>query len=451
MGKNNEIRNGRDKKGESLLAFPEKYILLDIETTGLSPAFDEIIEISALKIEKGEIKQEFSQLIKPTYEISEFITKLTGITNEMVEDAKSIKEVLKEFKDFFTKEDIVVGYNVNFDINFLYDNFQEHLNDYFENNFVDVMRIAKRVFKNEIESFRLKRLAEHFNISTKGIHRGLTDCNITWKIFKKTEEEMLNKFETLEKFLENKRKESCWSAKDTSASNNNFDIENPCYGKQFVFTGTLKMSRKEAMQLVVDFGGKVKDGVTKDVNFLVMGTMDYSRTITGEKSSKMIKAESLKLKGQDIEIIPEDVFLEMFPKLEKKMSKIKYEKNSYNKAKAFLILLSHRHTVEEIQEELGHHILHEFTPEEKQKMFEECIEEELISLEDIEKTKCNFFNKLKVLELLEILEKNKIEASERTKKPLIEKILKYADLTKYDFKPVYIWSKKGEEFRELMK
>ena len=74
----------RELKGKSLIEIPNKYIAFDIETTGLDPAYDEIIEIGAIKIENDKEIETFCTLIKPEYEIDEFITELTGITNEMV-------------------------------------------------------------------------------------------------------------------------------------------------------------------------------------------------------------------------------------------------------------------------------------------------------------------------------------------------------------------------------
>ena len=81
------------EKGKSLLDFPSNYVLFDIETTGLDPEYDEIIEIGAIKVDNNKVMDEFHSLIKPDNEIDEFITNLTGITNEMVENAANIEEV----------------------------------------------------------------------------------------------------------------------------------------------------------------------------------------------------------------------------------------------------------------------------------------------------------------------------------------------------------------------
>src|SRR5699024_10738657 len=90
----------RKNKGQSLLAFPDNYTVFDIETTGLDSKYDEIIEIGALKIKNNKIIDQFSFLIKPTSPIGEFITELTGITNEMVSDAPNINEILPKFLEF---------------------------------------------------------------------------------------------------------------------------------------------------------------------------------------------------------------------------------------------------------------------------------------------------------------------------------------------------------------
>ena len=83
-------------------------------------------------------------------------------------------------------------------------------------------------------------------------------------------------------------------------------------GKPACLRETLeKMARKDAMQIVVDLGGLVGNSVTKKTNYLILGNNDYCSSIKGGKSSKQKKAESLKLAGNDIEIISENVFYDM--------------------------------------------------------------------------------------------------------------------------------------------
>ena len=118
-------------KGKSLILIPENYCIIDIETTGLSPDFDSIIEVSAVKYINGLETDHFTSLIKPedTYDdgsyIDKFIEELTGITNEMLSTAPDPASVLKQFK-IFLGNDILIGHNINFDIIIFLTIFQKH-------------------------------------------------------------------------------------------------------------------------------------------------------------------------------------------------------------------------------------------------------------------------------------------------------------------------------------
>ena len=188
----------RELKGKSLIEIPNKYIAFDIETTGLDPMYDEIIEIGAIKIEDGKEIETFSTLIKPDYEIDEFITELTGITNEMVMDAPKINEVLPKFMDFI-KDSVIIGHNVNFDINFIYDNLINEDMNPITNDFVDTLRLSRRLLP-ELKHHRLSDLANYYNIDTTGSHRSLTDVRITIDIFKNLEKLVESKYSNIESF-----------------------------------------------------------------------------------------------------------------------------------------------------------------------------------------------------------------------------------------------------------
>ena len=155
-------------KGKNLTALPETYCVIDIETTGLSPDFDSIIEVSGIKYDHGKQIAEFSSLIKPeeTYDdgtyIDSFIEKLTGITNEMLSTAPAPLGVLPEFKNFIG-DSIILEHNVNFDINFLYDNFEHYLSETFQNDYVDTMRISRFLHPEEVYH-RLNDLSERYNL-----------------------------------------------------------------------------------------------------------------------------------------------------------------------------------------------------------------------------------------------------------------------------------------------
>lgn len=309
----------RELKGKSLIEIPNKYIAFDIETTGLDPMYDEIIEIGAIKIEDGKEIETFSTLIKPEYEIDEFITELTGITNEMLMNAPKINEVLPKFMDFI-KGSVILGHNVNFDINFIYDNLINEDMYPITNDFVDTLRLSRKLLP-ELKHHRLSDLANYYNIDTTGNHRSLTDVRITIEIFKNLEKLVESKYSNIKncKDVCKKKSHSGFKASDITTTNTEFDEDNLLYDKYVAITGTLeKMSRKEAMQIIADLGGHCQDGVNKETNYLILGNNDYNPILRGKKSSKLLKAESLKLKGKDIEILSENVFYDVLPKLENK-------------------------------------------------------------------------------------------------------------------------------------
>ena len=176
------MTNNRLYKGSSLFTFPSDYTVIDIETTGLSPAECEIIEIAALKIRNDEVVSDFTYLIKPTAPINSFITSLTGITNSMVSRSPNIKTVLSYFKEF-TQDDILMGYNVHFDINFIYDNMINSLGVPLTNDFVDVLRFSRKALPM-LKSKSQTNVAEYLGISSKGAHRALNDCIICNECYK---------------------------------------------------------------------------------------------------------------------------------------------------------------------------------------------------------------------------------------------------------------------------
>lgn len=304
----------REHKGHSLLIFPNDYTVIDIETTGLSPEYDEIIEICALKYRNKKMIDRFTTLVKPDYPIDEYITSLTGITNDMLSSSPALKDVIQPLFDFIGN-DIIVGHSVNFDINFIYDACKQYLSKPLYNDFVDTLRIARLLYKENHN--RLKDLSKKYNLSYDNAHRAEFDCLITndiLSIFNKEFTEKYGKNETISNVFRRYENGKLIPTKaaDITTDKTEFDIDNPIYGKTVVFTGALeKMVRKEAMQIVADYGGINGDNVTKNTNYLVLGNNDYHNSLKGDKSSKQKKAENYKLKGYDIEIIPENVFYDM--------------------------------------------------------------------------------------------------------------------------------------------
>lgn len=300
-------KTDRTEKGKSLLILPTTYTVVDLETTGLDPQWNDIIEFGAMRVENGIVSDRYSALVNPGYEIDDFITELTGITNEMLASAPIVADVLPKFLNF-VGDSVVVGHNVNFDINFIYDTCASVLKKSFSNDFVDTMRLSRRLFPQE-RHHRLCDLIERFNTGDAVEHRALADVEQTNRCYLYMRQHMEENAITIESLLPTK---NGFSAKNIQAATTNFDETSSVYEKVFVFTGALeRMTRKEALQLVVDRGGLCSDGVNKKTNYLVLGNNDYCSTIKDGKSTKQKKAEQLKLAGCDIEIISENVFYDM--------------------------------------------------------------------------------------------------------------------------------------------
>ena len=173
----------RQFKGKSLDTLVDDYVLVDIETTGLSPQKDDIIEIGAIRVQNNKIVDTYSSLINIEKKVPSYITKLTGITTEMLtSEGKEAETVLKEFVDF-AGNNIIVGHNVNFDINFIYDKCEKYLDKPLSNDFIDTMKIAKRLV--DTPNYKLGTLAEYFEVDYNGAHRGLKDVEITYEVYNK--------------------------------------------------------------------------------------------------------------------------------------------------------------------------------------------------------------------------------------------------------------------------
>lgn len=300
------FKNSRESKGKSLLSFPDDYVVIDLETTGLDPNFDEIIEVAGVKYSSEQEVGRFQSLVNPGFNIDTFITELTGISNEMLATAPVLSSVLPYFLDFIG-QDIVIGHNVNFDVNFLYDNAQYLSLPAFSNNFVDTMRLSRRLYK-DMENHKLSTLVSYLGVAESVEHRALSDCISTHQCFLRMKQYVQTNNVSLIADWEHFNSLSKTIVPETDE----FNPDSPIYGMSFAFTGKLeRMTRREAMQAIANAGGICCDGVIASTNYLVLGNNDYCKSIKGGKSAKQKKAEKMRLSGCDIVIISEDTFYDM--------------------------------------------------------------------------------------------------------------------------------------------
>lgn len=161
-------------------------VVFDLETTGLDVDNDQITEIGAVKIVDGEIKEKFSTLVKPTIEISREVTKVTGITNEMVADAPGIEYVIRDFYEF-TRGCIVCGHNViGFDWRFIKRYGQE--NGYnFDNETIDTLLLARKSGL-KVTNYKLGTIVKYLGLTLEGAHRAWNDAYATAQVLLKISE-----------------------------------------------------------------------------------------------------------------------------------------------------------------------------------------------------------------------------------------------------------------------
>lgn len=157
------------------------FVALDVETTGLSPHTDKMIEIGLVRVRNGVERECYSQLIQPERWVSSHITALTGITNDMLSDAPVIKEILPDVLDFIG-DDIIVGHNVNFDIGFMHAACLNVLQSGFSNDFIDTMRLSRKHFR-DLPNHRLSTLVCAFGVDQGNAHRALADAKATTRCY----------------------------------------------------------------------------------------------------------------------------------------------------------------------------------------------------------------------------------------------------------------------------
>ncbi|MCM1053625.1 MAG: exonuclease domain-containing protein [Ruminococcus sp.] len=168
----------------------DSYVVFDLETTGLEPKLCEIIEIGALKYKDNKLVEEFSVLIKPKNSISSEITKITGISNEMVKDAPSIEEVLPKFIDFI-EELPLVAHNSSFDLSFIEENIKVLGLEMIKNTNIDTVELARKYIPRAY-NYKLTTLKNYFKLEY-GSHRSIDDCRTTNYVYEYCKKEALVK------------------------------------------------------------------------------------------------------------------------------------------------------------------------------------------------------------------------------------------------------------------
>lgn len=159
----------------------DTYVVFDIETTGLSKEKEMITEIGAVKVADGKIIDRFSTFVNPQRPISAEITKLTGITDDMVKDAPTIENVLPEFLKF-CEDTVLVAHNASFDTGFIRIAAERAGLGELHHTVVDTLELARALLP-ELNKHKLDIVCEYLGVTLNGHHRAVNDAEATAEVF----------------------------------------------------------------------------------------------------------------------------------------------------------------------------------------------------------------------------------------------------------------------------
>ncbi len=178
-----------DKRGTLQTKYTPDYVVFDLETTGISRVYDEVVEISAVKVRGGKVVDEFSTLVNPGRHIPAGASQVNGITDQMVAHAPRFAKVLQEFLDF-TEGYPLVGHNIaSFDMKFICRDAEKYYGSLPSNDYVDTLPLAKKHLPN-LSHHKLTDLASYYGLTTDGAHRALNDCRMNQQVYECMVKEM---------------------------------------------------------------------------------------------------------------------------------------------------------------------------------------------------------------------------------------------------------------------
>ncbi|MDN6161190.1 MAG: 3'-5' exonuclease [Atopostipes sp.] len=160
--------------------FVEDVVVLDFETTGLSPSRNEIIQIGAIKFKRPAMVDQFSSYAKASRPIPARISEITGITDRTVEDAPPLAESLIQLRNFIGQHTLV-AHNANFDLNFLIENYQRHNISYPPLTVIDTLSLARKYIK-ETKNHKLTTLKAFLRMEAHS-HDAIEDCRVTGQLY----------------------------------------------------------------------------------------------------------------------------------------------------------------------------------------------------------------------------------------------------------------------------
>ncbi len=156
------------------------YVVFDVETTGLSAIYNDLIQVAASKMYKGNVIAEFDEFINPGHPLSAFTTELTGITDDHVKNAKPLEQVLQEFQEF-CKDTVLVAHNATFDVGFMNANYDRHGLPKISQPVIDTLEFARNLYP-EYKRHGLGPLTKRFGVALEHHHMANYDAEATGRL-----------------------------------------------------------------------------------------------------------------------------------------------------------------------------------------------------------------------------------------------------------------------------
>lgn len=298
-------------------AFGRDFIVIDVETTGLSPETNSIIQLSAVHYVDHQECDSFSTYINPLCHIPSKVTALTGIDDLVVADAPTFAEIENSFLDFVGRSPLLTGYNFSFDLRFLsaavgFQMAERYL-------CFDTLTLARRWISSI--GYKLCQVSAAVGFQTQ-FHDALNDCRACGEVLNyicriANPEDLQIRYCTSSGCCQRNQNLQTYLKQQQSNLNYPFDIDlviadGALHGKLIVFTGALSFGRAIGEEMAQRAGAQVRGSVSKRTDYLVVGEQDYTLVGDDGLSNKEEKARQLIDEcGVHINIISEHAFLRL--------------------------------------------------------------------------------------------------------------------------------------------
>jgi len=298
------------------------FIAIDFETANQDR--NSACEIAVCVVKDDEIVEHKSWLIRPPeLWFDPWNSSIHGLSEQDVVDKPKFNKLWEEVKPYF-EGNVLVAHFASFDLSVLRHTLDTYHIKYPQLSYLCTYTLSKRIW-NGFPSYDLFSLCQHHQIEFEH-HRALPDsiacAKLCLKVFQEAEIKSLQDIEEKlnvtigQLFLGRYRscgfKHEPKDYKNIIGDPSKHKPDHFLYGKKIVFTGTLtSMVRSKAQQIVTDIGGINADSISKETDFLIVGQQDFRRVGEDGMSSKQEKALKLLQKGYQIEVLPEEAFLNL--------------------------------------------------------------------------------------------------------------------------------------------